>query len=67
MIQCNYCGYPVMNGMHTCPNCLAEMPDEIVTSIPVEKEVFEYTKDEIPYCSLRPISLPGEREMREIT
>ena len=33
MIQCNNCGYPVIKGMHTCPNCLAEMPDEIVSKM----------------------------------
>ena len=65
MIQCNNCGYPVINGMHTCPNCLAEMPDEIVAPIPVEEEVYDYEEDEIPFCTLRPIALPGEREMPE--
>ena len=65
MIQCNNCGYPVINGMHTCPNCLAEMPDEIVAQIPVEEEVYEYAEDEIPFCALRPIALPGEQEMPE--
>ena len=47
--------------MHTCPNCLAEMPDEIVAPIPMDEEVYEYTEDEIPFCTLRPIALPGER------
>ena len=65
MIQCNKCGYPVINGMHTCPNCLAEMPDEIVATVPIEEEVFDYNEDEIPFCTLRPIALPGEREMPE--
>ena len=65
MIQCDSCGYPVINGMHTCPNCLAEMPDEIVAPIPVEEEVYDYNEDEIPFCTLRPIALPGEREMSE--
>ena len=65
MIQCTNCGYPVINGMHTCPNCLAEMPEEIVTPLLVEEDVYEYNDEEIPYCSLRPISLPGEKEMRE--
>ena len=65
MIQCNKCGYLVINGMNTCPNCLAEMPDEIVAPIPVEEEVYEYTEDEIPFCTLRPIALFGEREMPE--
>ena len=44
MIQCDSCGYPVINGMHTCPNCLAEMPDEIVAPIPVEEEVMTTMK-----------------------
>ena len=35
--------------MHTCPNCLAEMPDEIVTIVPVEEEVFDYYEEEIPF------------------
>ena len=52
MIQCNNCGYPVINGMHTCPNCLAEMPNEIVASIPMEEEVYDYNEDEIPFCTL---------------
>ena len=65
MIQCNICGYPVINGMHTCPNCLAEMPDEIVAPLPVDEDAYEYNEDEIPICSLRPISLPNEREMSE--
>ena len=51
--------------MHTCPNCLAEMPDEIVEPLPVEEVAYEYNDDEIPICSLRPISLPNEREMPE--
>ena len=68
MVICQNCGYPVINGMHTCPNCLAEMPDEIVAPIPVEEDVddvYEYTENEIPFCTLRPIALPGEREMPE--
>ena len=65
MINCNNCGYPVINWMHTCPNCLAEMPDEIVTTVPVEEDVYDYNEDEIPFCTLRPIALPGEREMPE--
>lgn len=64
MIQCNNCGYPVINGMHTCPNCLAEMPDEIVAPVAATEEEW-YDEDEIPCCTLRPISLPGEREMTE--
>lgn len=65
MIQCNNCGYPVINGMHTCPNCLAEMPDEIPTPLPIEEEADEYNEDDIPFCTLHPIALPGEREMQE--
>ena len=63
MIQCNNCGYPVTNGMHTCPNCLAEMPEEVAAPAPIMEEVYE--EDEIPYCTLRPIALPGERELPE--
>lgn len=71
MIQCNNCGYLVINGMHTCPNCLAEMPEETMVAplSVVEEDIEEYNKeydeDEIPYCSLKPIALPGEREMPE--
>ena len=65
MIRCNNCGYPVINGMHTCPNCLSEMPEEIAALLPVEAEEYEYNENEIPYCTLQPISLPGEREMTE--
>ena len=65
MIQCDNCGYPVISGMHTCPNCLAEMPEEIVAPLPVEAEEYGYNEDEIPYCTLQPISLPGERKMTE--
>ena len=46
MIQCNICGYPVINGMHTCPNCLAEIPDEIVATVPVEEEVEDEEESE---------------------
>ena len=65
MIQCKNCDYPVINGMHTCPNCLAEMPGEITTPLPVEEDIYEYEDDEIPYCTLRPIAMPGEREIPE--
>ncbi len=65
MVQCDNCGYLVMSGMRTCPNCLAEMPDDIVAPTTVEEEAYEYTDDEIPFCTLRPISLPGERELPE--
>lgn len=71
MIQCNNCGYPVINGMHTCPNCLAEIPEEkmVAPFSVVEEDVKEYNEeydeDEIPYCSLKPIALPSEREMSE--
>lgn len=50
--------------MHTCPNCLAEMPDEIVAPVTATEEEW-YDEDKIPYCTLRPISLQGEREMPE--
>ena len=65
MIQCNNCNYPVINGMHTCPNCLAEMPEE-ATPAPLtipEEEI--YDEDEIPICVLLPIPLLGERPMPE--
>ena len=65
MIQCNNCGYPVINGMHICPNCLAEMPDKILAPLSIEEDAYEYNEDEIPICSLRPISLLNEREMPE--
>ncbi len=64
MIQCNTCGYPIINGMHTCPNCLAEVA-EIESPLPIVEENVEYDEDEIPFCTLRPISLPGERAMAE--
>lgn len=65
MIQCKSCGYLAINSMHTCPNCLAEMPDEIVDPLPFAEEESEYNENEIPFCTLRPISLPNEREMPE--
>lgn len=64
MIQCDNCGYLVISGMHTCPNCLAEMPDEVVAPIVTTEENW-CGEDEIPYCSLQPISLLGEKEMVE--
>ena len=66
MIQCKSCGYPVIKGMHICPNCLAEMPNEIVASLHIEEETYEYNEDEIPICSLRSISLPNERKMPKV-
>lgn len=52
--------------MHTCPNCLAEVTEETSVPLPVEEEEeFEYNEDEIPFCTLRPFSLPGERAMPE--
>lgn len=60
MINCNDCGYPVINGMHTCPNCLAEIPEESISIVGID-----YDDDEIPYCALHPIALPGEKEMPE--
>lgn len=64
MIKCNNCGYLVINGMHTCPNCLAEMPDEIVAPAIATEEEW-YDEDEVSYCTLRPISLQSERELAE--
>lgn len=66
MIQCENCGYPVMNGMHYCPNCNAEVLDVVE----MEKETspsapLVFNEDEIPYCTLRPVQLPGEKVMRE--
>lgn len=65
MIQCNNCGYPVINGMHTCPNCLAEMPEEIIAPLLVADGEDKCNETEISVCTLRPIVLPGEREMPE--
>ena len=65
MIQCNNCGYPVMNGMHTCPNCLAEMPEESEAPQVVVEDPVAYNVDEIPYCTLRPLAFQGEMEMPE--
>lgn len=70
MIQCNNCGYPVMNGMHYCPNCDAEvvelMGKELEVLPSMEEQVSnEYKEDEIPICTLRPLEQQGERTMRE--
>ena len=62
MIQCNECGYPIIDGMLTCPNCLEETPERVAAPLAVEQE---YNEDEIPFCTLRPISRSGEREMDE--
>ena len=51
--------------MHTCPNCLADMPEEIAAPLPVGAEEYECNENEISYCTLQPISLSGEREMAE--
>lgn len=68
MIKCDNCGYPVINGMKTCPNCRAEMAEVTVTPFPVEKDEYgNDVDDEVPVCSLRPLALPGEREMEEET
>lgn len=56
MIQCKNCGYPVIAGMRTCPNCQVEMPDNAEMSI-------DSLEDSIPVCTLRPIPVPGERPM----
>lgn len=68
MIQCKTCGYLVIDGMHTCPNCLAFMPVGKAAPVPVVEEYEEeyvYDDEEIPYATLRPIAFPGERQMRE--
>lgn len=65
MIQCNNCGYPVMNGMRTCPNCLAEMPEDDTAPQTQEEEPVVLNEDEIQYCTLRPLAFQGEREMPE--
>ena len=52
--------------MHTCPNCLAEILEEITASLPAETEEYECNENEISYCTLQPISLPGERKMAEV-
>ena len=68
MIQCGNCGYPVINGMKTCPNCRADMSEVTVTPFPVERDGYDYdADDEVPACSLRPLALSGEREMKEET
>ena len=41
------------------------MPEVTTVPLPVEEDVYEYEDDEIPYCTLRPIAMPGEREMPE--
>lgn len=55
--------------MLTCPNCLAEMPDENIAPpvVVIEEAATEtpYNNDEIPYCTLRPIAFSGERSMSE--
>lgn len=65
MIQCNNCNYPVINGMHTCPNCLAEMPEEVTAPPPITEGEETYDEEEIPICVLHPIPLPGERPIPE--
>ena len=50
MIQCNNCGYPVINGMHICPNCLAEMPDKILAPLSIEEdEVYLSRQNTVPH------------------
>ncbi|WP_158712805.1 FHA domain-containing protein [Parabacteroides pacaensis] len=42
------------------------MPEEIVVPPPMtEEEELEYNENEIPFCTLKPLSLPGERAMQE--
>lgn len=76
MIKCNNCGYPVIAGMHYCPNCNAEVIDgitngikeELVATPPVEeKAVTDVVEDEIPICTLLPRQQSGEKVMREET
>lgn len=66
MIQCDNCGYPVMNGMHYCPNCDVEVAETMEIGKDVnQSEEPVYNEDEIPVCTLRPIQQPGEKAMRE--
>lgn len=67
MIQCNNCGYPVINGMHTCPNCAAEVAEQInqVDDVPPVVDEPVYNDDEIPVCTLRPMQQAGERPFDE--
>ena len=75
MIECSNCGYPVIEGMHYCPNCDAEVVtdgtkqekrDEPVTTPPVEeKTVKGVQEDEIPICTLKPRDRLGERDWPE--
>lgn len=51
--------------MRRCPNCLAGMPDEVVAPVPVAEDEYDFNEEEIPFCTLHPIALPGEREMPE--
>ena len=76
MIQCENCGYPVIEGMHYCPNCNAEVTDlvrqeereESMAALPVEeKTITGKSEEEIPICTLLPLQQPGERTMREET
>lgn len=68
MTKCDNCGYPVINGMRTCPNCLAEMPEVAAAPLPLEGEAYGFNgDDEMPICTLRPLALPGERKMNEST
>ena len=64
MIQCENCGYPVMNGMHYCPNCDAEVAEIIENEVLMSEEPV-YNENEIPICTLRPVQQPGEKAMRE--
>lgn len=64
MIQCENCGYPVMNGMHYCPNCDAEVTEIMENEVPISEEP-AFNEDEIPICTLRPMQQSGEKAMRE--
>ena len=65
MIQCENCGYPVMNGMHYCPNCDAEVSEIVEKEEIPQTEGITYDEDEMPICTLRPMQQPGEKTMRE--
>lgn len=88
--KCASCGYPVIEQMHSCPNCGAVVADKDIEMItcpncgaevdaredycpecgePLYDDVVETTEiiappvtDEvIPVCTLRPLTLAGER------
>lgn len=65
MIQCENCGYPVMNGMHYCPNCDTEVSEIVEKEDNPQTEEIVYDEDEMPICTLRPMQQPGEKAMHE--